>query len=212
MLGYYASSVSNPEIEFVLFDLGGVIIELGDVSSLQEMAAPVGDEEHWHQWLASPWARRFEKGECSATEFSTQVVAEWELDVAPERFLEIFRDWPIGPYPGTSDLLAKVQQSVQIGCLSNTNSMHWEHQTSLWPVLDMFDFRFLSFELGLAKPDEAVFHAVTERLPFSRDRILYFDDLAVNCDAAGSFGFRSEQVRGINEVRTALRRFGVLPT
>ena len=56
MLGYYASSVSNPEIEFVLFDLGGVIIELGDVSSLQEMAAPVGDEEHWHQWLASPWA------------------------------------------------------------------------------------------------------------------------------------------------------------
>ena len=105
---------------------------------------------------------------------------------------------------------AKVQQSVQIGCLSNTNSMHWKHQTSLWPVLDMFDFRFLSFELGLAEPDEAVFHAVTERLPFSRDRILSLDDLAVNCDAAGSFGFRSKQVRGINEVRTALRRFGVL--
>jgi glucose-1-phosphatase len=136
----------------------------------------------------------------------------WGLDVAPERFLEIFRDWPIGPYPGTPYLLAEVQQSVQIGCLSNTNSMHWDHQTSLWPVLDMFDFRFLSFKLGLAKPDEAIFHAVAERLPFRRDRILYFDDVAVNSDAAKSFGFRSEQVRGIDEVRTALREFGVLPS
>jgi glucose-1-phosphatase len=209
--GYYVSSVANPEVDLVLFDLGGVIIELGGVSSLQEMAASVGDEEHWRQWLASPWVRRFETGACSATEFSTQVVAEWGLDVAPERFLEIFRDWPIGPFPGTTDLLAGVQQSVQIGCLSNTNSMHWEHQTSLWPVLDMFDFRFLSFELGLAKPDQAIFHAVAERLPFSPDRILYFDDVAANSDAARSFGFRSEHVRGISEVSASLHEFGLLP-
>jgi putative hydrolase of the HAD superfamily len=203
--------VTSPGIDFVLFDLGGVIIELGGVSSLQEVAASAGDEEHWHQWLASPWVRRFEKGECSATEFSTQVVAEWGLHVSPERFLEIFRDWPIGPFPGMADLLARVRQSAQIGCLSNTNSMHWEHQTSLWPVLDLFDFRFLSFELGLAKPDEAIFHAVAERLPFSPDRILFFDDVAVNSDAARSYGFRSEQVRGIEEVRNALCEFGVLP-
>jgi HAD superfamily hydrolase (TIGR01509 family) len=204
--------VTNPGIEFVLFDLGGVIIELGSVSSLQEIAASVGDEEDWHQCLASPWVRRFEKGECSATEFATRVVAEWGLDVVPERFLEIFRDWPVGPYRGTTDLLAEVKQSVKIGCLSNTNSMHWQHQTSLWPVLDMFDFRFLSFELGLAKPDEAIFRAVAERLPFSRDRILYFDDVAANSDAARSFGFSSEQVRGIDEVRVALHKFGVLPS
>ena len=61
------------------------------------------------------------------------------------------------PVPRDVGSVAEVQQSVQIGCLSNTNSMHWEHQTSLWPVLDRFDFRFLSFELGLAKPDQAIF-------------------------------------------------------
>ena len=211
MPGYYVSHVTNPDIEFVLFDLGGVIIELGGVSNLQEIATSVGDEEQWQQWLASPWVRRFEKGECSPAEFSIQAVADWGLDVAPERFLEIFRDWPIGPFPGTTDLLAGVRQSVQIGCLSNTNSLHWERQMSQWPVLDMFDFRFLSFELGLAKPDEAIFHAVAERVPYGRERILYLDDVAVNSDAARSFGFRSEQVRGIDEVRSALHELGVLP-
>ena len=172
----------------------------------------VGDEEQWHRWLASPWVRRFEKGECTTTEFSTQVVSEWKLNVTPERFLEIFRDWVLGPYPGTTELLSEVQRSVPIGCLSNTNSMHWEHQISSWPVLATFDFRFLSFELGLAKPDEAIFEAVAKRLPFRRDRILYLDDVVENSHAARSFGFRSEHVRGIDEVGTALRGVGVLST
>ena len=203
--------MTDPGVDFVLFDLGGVLIELGGVSSLQEMAAVVGNEEQWHRWLSSPWVRRFEKGECSASEFSTGVVSEWALDLPPERFLEIFRDWPIGPYAGTAEVLAEVKRSVQIGCLSNTNTMHWEHQTALWPMLDMFDFRFLSFELGFAKPDEAIFQAVADRLPFSRDRILYFDDVAVNSDAARSFGFQTARVRGIDEVKRVLREVGVLP-
>jgi HAD superfamily hydrolase (TIGR01509 family) len=202
--------VVNPAVDFVLFDLGGVVIELGGMSSLQEIAPSV-TEDQWHRWLASPWVRRFEKGECSATEFATQVVSEWGLQVAPERFLEVFRDWPIGPYPGATELLAEVKRLVQIGCLSNTNTMHWEHQTTVWSVLlDMFDFRFLSFELGFAKPDQAIFDSVADRLPFGRDRILYLDDVAVNSDAARSFGFQSEQVRGIAEVRTVLRNVGVL--
>jgi putative hydrolase of the HAD superfamily len=174
------------------------------------MSEIVRTEEIWHQWLASPWVRRFEKGQCSVTEFSVGVLAEWGVDIDPQRFLEIFRDWPIGPYPGTTELLEELKRSMSIGCLSNTNAMHWAHQTSLWPMLDMFDIRFLSFELGFAKPDEAIFHAVKERLPFRRERILYFDDVPANVDAAGMFGFRSVQVRGIEDARTVLREVGLL--
>jgi FMN phosphatase YigB (HAD superfamily) len=141
----YIFSMIDLGIDLVLFDLGGVLIELGGVSSLQEIAPSVGSDEQWHQRLASPCVRRFEKGECSATEFSSQACSEWGLSVVPERFLEIFRDWPIGPYPGTAELLEEIRRSVQIGCLSNTNTMHWEHQVAKWPVLDTFDFRFLSF-------------------------------------------------------------------
>ena len=158
----------------------------------------------WHRWLTSPWVRRFERGECSEFEFSTGFVEEWQLDMSPQRFLDIFRDWPIGPFPGTAELLEEVQQSVPIGCLSNTNSMHWSYQTSRWPMLGLFDFRFLSFELGLAKPDAAIFQAVADQLPVRRDHILYFDDVALNADVARSFGFRSEHVRGIDEARTVL--------
>jgi HAD superfamily hydrolase (TIGR01509 family) len=202
--------VSDREVEFVLFDLGGVLIELGGVASLQELTEAVSDESIWHRWLTSTWVRRFERGECSESEFSTGFVDEWQLDMSPQRFLDLFRHWPIGPFPGTAELLVEVHQSVPIGCLSNTNSMHWSYQTSRWPMLGMFDFRFLSFELGLVKPDRAIFQAVADQLHVRRDHILYFDDVALNADAARSFGFRSEQVRGIDEVRTVLMDIGLL--
>jgi putative hydrolase of the HAD superfamily len=88
--------------------------------------------------------------------------------------------------------------------------MHWSYQNSQWPIMGLFDFRFLSFELGLVKPDLAIFEAVADRLPVSRDRILYFDDVALNADAARSFGLRSEHVRGIDEVRAVLLDAGLV--
>ena len=138
------------------------------------------------------------------------MVTEWDLAVSPERFLEIFRDWPIGPLSGSSELLAEVQREVPIGCLSNTNVLHWDHQFARWPMLGAFDYRFLSFDLGLVKPDPAVFKAVSDRLPVGPDRVLFLDDNTLNADGAQSFGFRSQRVRGIEEARRALVDAGVL--
>ena len=199
-----------PDVDIVLFDLGGVLIELGGVNALQTMAGIAKDEAVWEKWLTSPWVRRFEAGQCSAVEFSSGVVSEWDLDVTPERFLEIFRDWPIGPLPGSAELLVDVQRQVPVGCLSNTNTLHWEHQFACWPMLAVFDHRFLSFELGLVKPDRSVFKAVADRLQVRPDRVLFLDDNSLNVDAARSFGFRSERVRGVGEARRVLQDAGVL--
>jgi glucose-1-phosphatase len=198
------------DVEFVLFDLGGVLIELGGVEALQELAGIADNEEVWRRWLTCPWVRKFERGQCSATEFSTGVVTDWQLDISPERFLKVFRDWPIGPFPGAQDLLDETRRSASIGCLSNTNSMHWSHQSAEWPMLGMFDLTFLSFELGLVKPDADIFEAVADHLPVSRERVLYLDDVALNTDAARTFGFRSEQVHGPDECRMVLSEVGLL--
>jgi len=202
--------MSTPDVDVVLFDLGGVLIELGGVAALQTMGGIAEDEAVWEKWLTSPWVRRFEAGQCSAVEFSSGVVSEWDLDVTPEQFLEAFRDWPIGPLPGSAELLAEVQRHVPVGCLSNTNSLHWEHQFARWPILAVFDHRFLSFDLGLVKPDQSVFEAVADRLQVRPERVLFLDDNALNVDAARSFGFLSERVRGVGEARQALVDAGVL--
>jgi len=201
--------MADRRADLVLFDLGGVLIELGGVQAMGEMAGIGTDDAVWHRWLTSPWVRRFESGGCSAGEFSRGVVAEWGLAVLPDRFLELFRAWPIGPLPGSSELLAEARRAVPVGCLSNTNSVHWDEQTR-WPLLGMFDYRFLSFDLGQVKPDAAIFQAVADRLPVDRRRILFLDDNALNTEAARSFGFLAERVSGPSDARQALVDHGVL--
>jgi len=209
-LRHYIPAMTTRHADLVLFDLGGVLIELGGVGAMQDLAGMIDHDEVWERWLTSPWVRRFESGRCSADEFSAGVVSEWGLPIAPEEFLAAFAEWPIGPFPGAAALLDEVRKSVPIGFLSNTNTTHWEHQVASWPILEVFEYRFLSFDLRMVKPDPAIFHAVAERLPVRPGRVLFLDDNSVNADAARSVGFLAEHVRGVDEARRALEEAGVI--
>lgn len=89
-------------VDLVLFDLGGVLIELSGVRAMLELTGIESDEELWRRWLTCRRVRRFASGGWSETEFAAGVVADWQLELSPAAFLEAFRDWPIGPLPGAA--------------------------------------------------------------------------------------------------------------
>jgi FMN phosphatase YigB (HAD superfamily) len=197
-------------IEFVLFDLGGVLIRPGGVAAMRSLSGIESDEALWSRWLACRWVQRFEAGRCTPEEFAAGVVADWELDVGPAAFLEAFGSWPEPPFEGAVELVEAVQATVPAGYLSNMNSFQWAANYEGIPLTDAFAFRFLSFELGLVKPDAAVFEAVAARLPVPRHQVLFLDDNAVNVDAATATGFAARRVRGVQAAREALVESGVL--
>lgn len=194
----------------VLFDLGGVLIELGGVEAMRGLTGLESDDELWRRWLGCPWVRSYERGECSAGEFAQGVVDDWGLTVAPSAFLDAFAAWPIGPYPGAEALVARVRETVPVGCLSNTNAGHCDAHFSRWPIFDAFDFRFLSYELGLLKPDRDVFDRVAELVAVPAARILFIDDNQLNVDGARDAGFTAARANGVAEAELALVAAGVL--
>jgi FMN phosphatase YigB (HAD superfamily) len=197
-------------VDIVLFDLGGVLIDFGGVDPMKALAGIESDDELWQRWLTCRWVRSFERGECSAADFAAGMVDDWDLPVEPAAFLDAFGSWPGGPLAGADALLARVQDAVPAGCLSNTNSLHWEHNFARWPILDAFDHRFLSFELGIVKPDRAVFDRVAQLLAVPRDRILFLDDNLLNVESAVAAGFAARHVRGVAEAERELVDAGVL--
>ena len=199
-------------VDVVLFDLGGVLIRLGGVSPMRELAGIDDDGDLWQRWLSCRWVRSFEAGQCSESEFAEGVVADWGLSISPAAYLDAFRRWPEGPLPGAEDLLTAARDKASIGCLSNTNALHWNDRAGRWPLMAMFDFRFLSFELGLVKPDRDIFEHVAHALPASPSRVLFLDDNAVNVEQACALGFSGAQVRGVEEAHAALVTAGVLPS
>lgn len=196
--------------DVVLFDLGGVLIDFGGVAPMKALAGIESDDELWSRWLTCRWVRSFERGGCSADDFAAGVVGDWGLSVQPATFLDAFQSWPGGPLPGADELLEQVQQTVPAGCLSNTNALHWEHNFARWPILDAFDFRFLSFELGFVKPDRDLFDRVAQLLPTPPNRVLFLDDNAINVDGGTAAGFAAVKVQGVDEARDALVAAGVL--
>jgi HAD superfamily hydrolase (TIGR01509 family) len=204
--------VTGDRIDLVLFDLGGVLIRPGGVASMRALSGIDSDEALWIRWLSCQWVRRFEAGRCAPEEFAAGMVADWGLELEPAAFLEEFGRWPEPPFEGALELVDEVQARVPAAFLSNMNSFQWASKYEGIPLTEAFAFRFLSFELGLVKPDAAIFDAVAARLPVPRQRVLFLDDNAINVEAAEGAGFAAEHVRGLDATRVALRAAGVLGT
>jgi len=203
--------VAEP-VDLVLFDLGGVLIELSGVPAMLELTGIESEEDLWRRWLSCRWVRRFESGGCSETEFAAGVVADWQLELTPAVFLEAFQAWPTGPLPGAAELVVQTRASVATGCFSNTNALHWHSHIATWPLAGLFDHRFLSFELGLLKPDTAAFTQVAELLQVPAERVLFLDDNAVNVAGAAAAGFQAVRATGVDEARQRLAEADVLGT
>jgi FMN phosphatase YigB (HAD superfamily) len=198
-------------IEVVLFDLGGVLIDFNGVGAMRELAGIDDEDEAWRRWLSCRWVRDFERGACSIEAFSDGVVADWALPIDGPAFATAFSGWVGDELPGAGRLVAETQAAVPVGCLSNSNALHWEHRAR-WPFLEELDFRFLSFQLGVLKPDRDLFERVAELLPVDRAAVLFLDDNQINVDGAVEAGFQAARTRGVTEARSALESTGVLPT
>jgi putative hydrolase of the HAD superfamily len=197
--------------EFVLFDLGGVLIELRGVATMAELAGVDDEQELWRRWLDCRWVRRFERGDCGPDEFARGVVDDWHLSVGPDGFLATFASWPVGPFDGAEDLVRSTTAVASVGCLSNTNVLHWDDNVEHWPLMDQFGHRFLSHRMREVKPDPAAFTRVTDELGMAPDRILLLDDNQLNVDGARAAGLRAERVIGVEEARRVLERVTALP-
>jgi hypothetical protein len=81
----------NDSVEMVVFDLGGVLLQLRGVPSMRELSGVSSDDELWSRWLGCPWVRRFETGTCSDKDFARGVVDDWGLPISPAAFLDEFR-------------------------------------------------------------------------------------------------------------------------
>jgi putative hydrolase of the HAD superfamily len=77
-------------------------------------------------------------------------------------------------------------------------------------IRGLFDRLFLSFQLGLVKPDAAIFHRVVDDFGFEPDEILFLDDNQINVDSARSVGLRAERALGVGDARQHLEQLGLL--
>ncbi|WKD50720.1 HAD family hydrolase [Microbulbifer spongiae] len=185
------------EIEWILFDLGGVLIELSG-SPLPAQKMPVSD------WLLTEPARSFEKGLISPSEFAHRIKQDLKLDHTVDEILSHFEQWPKGFYPGATELLVDISRKFGVSALSNTNAIHWPRITLEFRAHDYFEHIFASHKIGMAKPEIAFFLFAIETLKIHPKKIVFFDDNASNVATARIAGMQAYLVQGVQSTLNIL--------
>ena len=202
-----------PDISVVLFDVGGVLVELNGMETmLGWLGSAMTAEEMWVKWLRSDSVRRFETGLMESDEFAVAVTREFELDIEPARFLASFERWPLGLYPGALDMVARVPGRYRRALLSNSNALHWPRLVNDMGLGAAFEHQFVSHIIGKIKPDRAAFAHVVENLGCLPQQVLFLDDNQLNVDAARSVGMHATRVVGPLEAQRVLTDFGIIET
>ena len=202
---------SAASYDVLLFDLGGVIVELVGLPAFRGwMAQRMSDDEIWERWILSPTVRSFESGNSDAEAFAAGVIAEFELRVDAQTFLAEFERWAHGPFPGALELLDQLRDRFRLACFSNTNPVHWPRFVGEMGLGDAFHAHFASHELGVLKPDREAYERVVRDLGCAPERVLFLDDNSINVEGARGAGLDAHRVQGPEGARALLRSLALL--
>jgi len=200
------------KIRLVLFDVGGVLVELSGLAVLLSwLGHRLTAEEVRTLWLGSPIVRSFETGKMEPEAFADQMIADLRLQISNEEFLrELYTRIP-RTFPEAVELVRRVPRSYVRATLCNTNALQWQALMGRHDLVGAFDHHFASHLTGKIKPDEEAFQHVLATLECEGSETLFLDDSQLNVTAAKKVGMIAYQVEGLEEAERALREAKVLP-
>lgn len=189
----------------MLFDLGGVVVHYDPITPLTELVPGRDSREAiTRRWAKLEVLRQLETGQCSPDEFAAAVIGEFGLRVTPVEFLDNFAQWDRGPMAGALELLRALRGNYRVACLSNNNAVHWGRLCRLFGVAREFDATYLSYEIGVMKPDRRAYDYVLSAESVAANDVVFVDDNAENVAAARAVGINAFRCMGIDMVRERL--------
>jgi len=204
---------SSEKIQALLFDLGGVVVEIDFERALQA----------WRQWSRvsiGEMRNRFgmdeayekhERGEIEAAEYFTHLRSLLELDASDSQIASGWNAIFLDEIAETVDYIMAVRDRLPCYAFSNSNPTHRDFWMAAYPrAVASFHRIFVSSDLGLRKPEPAAFESIAEATGISLDAMLFFDDTEANILGAQALGMHTIHVKGHSDVRRALADIGVL--
>jgi putative hydrolase of the HAD superfamily len=184
-----ASSVKN-----LIFDLGGVILDLSVDDTLQGFSNLSGIKKDTVKeiFVSSPEFEQYEKGDFGDAEFRDFVRKVYKIQASDPEIDTCWNAMLLGLPLIKLQLLQKLKEKYQVYLLSNTNNIHLQHINNIIlrnltgeDNLDIYFHKaYYSHRMGKRKPDAAIFQQVLDENNLKSDVTLFLDDNAMNIEGA----------------------------
>jgi epoxide hydrolase-like predicted phosphatase len=197
-------------IEAVIFDLGGVLVRTEFPEVRHELARKLGLEPRALErtvWGGEDWELA-QVGTITYEEYWQRVAAALGLST-PKELSEFRRQYFSGDRVDRElvHLIERLRKQYKIGLLSNAPDKLEIWLENDWGIRGLFDAIVYSAQVGVAKPDPAMFHLILDRLGLSPSEALFIDDFPRNVEAALALGMKAIRFTGTDALLDELPRY-----
>ncbi|MFH0917914.1 MAG: HAD family phosphatase [Candidatus Omnitrophota bacterium] len=203
----------RPEIKVLLFDLGRVLVDFDHLRSAQRISAFCSKtpRQIYDLFFESQATIAFEAGKITPEDFYLQVKQMLDLKLSYDSFEPIWNDifFLSSDNRSVFGLVNALRTNYKTAMLSNINILHYEYLKRNFPVFGVFDQIFLSFQLGLIKPDKKIYNLVIRKLKVSPAEIFYTDDRPELVQSAKSLGMSGCVFTKFNQLISDLEENGI---
>ena len=200
-------------IKAIILDLEGVLLKTKDenlyISVANALNAPY---EKVYEIFFGELNDRIDLGQATQDEFDAYVIETLQM---PKEKIKILKK-VINEDSFIDDVLMvrikELHKDHKIGLLSNYSDDLWLKIEHEWKISDVFDEIVISCEVGVIKPDPAIFNLILERLGVKADEAVFVDDRMRNIEGAKKVGlqtvFYENREQALGELESILEAQG----
>lgn len=208
-----------PKIKNIIFDLGGVIINLDIPKTIAEFnkLSVKPFESIYTQLQQTPVFDLFDKGLITEQDFFNSLKTAINSDPGDDEMIAAW-DAMLLDFPAQRlELLKQLSTRYRLFLLSNTNETHIRsfearlRRDHGYPNLEpFFEKVYYSCRMGMRKPDTEIFEYVLNENKLVAEKTLFIDDTIHHVEGALKTGIQAHLLAKGKEAQELLRELGVL--
>ncbi len=188
-----------PNIKNILFDLGGVILDINVQATLKkfyELGFPAQLMQYPHS-MNTDLFFKYETGKMKVEQFRDEIRKVSGVDVSDEVFDEAWNSMLVRIPRERIELLKVLANRYSIYMLSNTSDLHAPvfekmfEETAGIKMQNLFTKIYYSHEIGYLKPDLDAWKYVINDAGIKPEETLFLDDNIQNIKASQELGFQA---------------------
>ncbi len=186
-------------IKNILFDLGGVILDIDVQATLKrfyELGFPPELLQYPHS-MSTDLFFKYETGKIGTVEFHNEIRKSAGIDVSDKALDEAWIAMIVKIPRERAVLLKRLGERYDLYMLSNTSPLHVPVFEKMYfdvagiPMHDTFKKLYYSFEIGYHKPDREAWEYVIADAGIIPRETLFLDDNIHNIKASQELGFQA---------------------
>ncbi len=207
------------QIKNIIFDLGGVIINLDIPKTISEFNKLSNQpfESIYNQLQQTPVFDLFDKGQITEKDFFIELKKALQNDVTDEELLFAWNAMLLDFPKHRLELLSKLKPNYRLFLLSNTNESHvLEFEKTLFAshgyqnLEPFFEKVYYSCRMNQRKPNAEIFESVLNENNLIAEETLFIDDSPQHVEGALTLGIKAMLLEKNNEVEDLLKELKLI--